>query len=313
MACAQFTGRGWAAAANAAGGSGTRRRDLSAVGTATPTARAIAPPSGRPVDSSPMPTAPPLRDLDVPLNAVLAGASSGIGLAMLSRLLAHPGTGRVLAVSRRAEASPVLAALARLHGDRLRCLSADLADPDAAGRIAAAASGHLGEVHLVLSSVGVLHGDGLRPEKSISQLGAASLSTAFAVNAMGPILLARALLPLLPRQRSAVLAALSARVGSIGDNALGGWYAYRASKAALNQLWRTLAVECLRTHPRAACVLLHPGTVDTPLSAPFSARVPAERLFTPEQAADQLLGILAGLGPEDSGRFIAWDGRDIPW
>ncbi len=102
-------------------------------------------------------------------------------------------------------------------------------------------------------------------------------------------------------------------MGSIGDNRLGGWYAYRAAKAAQNQLLRTLAIEWRRSHPHLACVLLHPGTVDTPLSRPFQARVPAEALFPPARAARQLLDLVAALGPADSGRFLAWDGRDIPW
>ena len=114
-------------------------------------------------------------------------------------------------------------------------------------------------------------------------------------------------------RRPRAFASLSARVGSIGDNRLGGWYAYRAAKAAQNQLLRTLAIEWRRSHPHLACVLLHPGTVDTPLSRPFQARVPAEALFPPARAARQLLELVATLGPADSGRFLAWDGRDIPW
>jgi NAD(P)-dependent dehydrogenase (short-subunit alcohol dehydrogenase family) len=110
-----------------------------------------------------------------------------------------------------------------------------------------------------------------------------------------------------------VFASLSARVGSIGDNRLGGWYAYRASKAAQNQLIRTFALELARRNPKACCLLLHPGTVDTALSAPFQAHVPTEKLFSVERASCQLLHIIAGSTPADSGRSIAWDGQDIPW
>lgn len=157
----------------------------------------------------------------------------------------------------------------------------------------------------------MLHGDGIRPEKSVAQVRRAALEQVFALNAFAPILLAQALLPLLTG--TCMFASLSARVGSIGDNRLGGWYAYRASKAAQNQLMKTFAIELARRNPQACCLLLHPGMVDTALSAPFQANVPAERLFTPPRAAAQLLGIIARATPADSGRFIAWDGTNIPW
>jgi NAD(P)-dependent dehydrogenase (short-subunit alcohol dehydrogenase family) len=153
----------------------------------------------------------------------------------------------------------------------------------------------------------------LRPEKSLAALDRDSLSRVFALNAFAPVLLAKALLPLLGPGAPRVFASLSARVGSIGDNRLGGWYAYRASKAAQNQLLHTLAIEWRRTHPHATCVVLHPGTVDTPLSRPFQANLAADALFTPDAAARRLLGIIAGVTPADSGRFIAWDGSQVPW
>ncbi|GAB2515079.1 hypothetical protein GCM10027188_17410 [Lysobacter humi (ex Lee et al. 2017)] len=135
----------------------------------------------------------------------------------------------------------------------------------------------------------------------------------FAVNAFAPILLAQALMPQLTHREPAVFASLSARVGSIGDNRAGGWYAYRASKAAQNQLMKTFAMEWTRRAPRSICLLLHPGTVDTPLSAPFQARVPAGRLHAADAAAEHLLAVIAGCTPADTGRFLAWDGSDVPW
>jgi NAD(P)-dependent dehydrogenase (short-subunit alcohol dehydrogenase family) len=140
-----------------------------------------------------------------------------------------------------------------------------------------------------------------------------SLTTLFAVNAAGPALVAKHLLPLTPRDRPAKFAALSARVGSIGDNQLGGWYAYRASKSALNMLIRTLAIEHRRTRPMGICVALHPGTVDTALSAPFLSSVPDGKLFSPKRAAESLLAVLDSLGPDANGGFYAWDGTPIPW
>ena len=133
------------------------------------------------------------------------------------------------------------------------------------------------------------------------------------MNAAGPALAAKYLLPLTPKTRPSLFAALSARVGSIGDNHLGGWYGYRASKAALNMLVRGLAIEHRRTRPMGNCVVLHPGTVDTALSAPFQSGVRDGGLFTPAQSAAALLGVMDRLGPEANGGFFAWDGSPIPW
>lgn len=254
-----------------------------------------------------------VAQLQSPLNALVTGASSGIGLAAVTQLLDDPATARVVAVARRAEDSEALAALAERHGDRLLRLSADLTDEAATTALAERVRADIGELHLLFNAAGILHAEGLRPEKSLGQLNQSALQQVFALNAFAPILLAKALLPCFRHDQPAVLASLSARVGSIGDNGLGGWYAYRASKTAQNQLWKTLSVEMRRINRAAACVVLHPGTVDTPLSSPFKANVPEDKLFSPERAARQLLAVVAGLGADDSGRFIAWDGSDIPW
>jgi len=168
-------------------------------------------------------------------------------------------------------------------------------------------------LRLVICCAGLLHGAGLQPEKRLAQVRRESLERSFAVNAFGPLLLAQALEPLLERDHPLHFASLSARVGSIGDNHLGGWYAYRAAKAAQNQLLRTLALEWRRRLPLATVTLLHPGTTATELSAPFRGGVAPERLFTPERAARQLLAVLAGQTPEQSGAFLAWDGQPVPW
>jgi NAD(P)-dependent dehydrogenase (short-subunit alcohol dehydrogenase family) len=253
-----------------------------------------------------------LRDLPGPANALATGASSGIGLAAVGALLARADVATVFAVARRAATSPALDALGELHGARLRRVAADLGDDADLARLGALVAA-AGPLHLVFNAAGLLHAEGLRPEKSLGQVRRAALERVFAVNAFAPILLAQALLPAMRHGAPALFASLSARVGSIGDNRTGGWYAYRASKAAQNQLLRTLAIECRRTHPALACVLLHPGTVDTPLAEPFKATVAEDRLFSPERAARQLLARLAGLTPADSGRFLAWDGQDVPW
>lgn len=254
----------------------------------------------------------PVGDLDSDANVLVTGASRGIGLAAVTQLLDTPGVGTVLAVARQAGRSPELVALAGRDA-RLQLHDVDLADAAAIEAFGRQASASPGRLHLWLNCAGMLHADGVRPEKALSQVGIDALQRVFALNAFAPILLARALQPAFRHGQPAVLASISARVGSIGDNALGGWYAYRASKAAQNQLWKTLSVEMRRINPAAACVLLHPGTVDTALSSPFKAGVPEGKLFTPERAARQLLDIIAGLHAGDSGRFIAWDGTDIPW
>ena len=164
---------------------------------------------------------------------------------------------------------------------------------------------------LVFIATGVLH-HGFEPERGWRALQADHLLRDFRVNAVGPALVARHFLPLLPRDRRAVFAALSARVGSIGDNRLGGWHSYRASKAALNMILRNLAIELARTHPQAVVAGLHPGTVDTGLSEPFQKGVKPDKLFTAELSAERLLAVMDALTPADSGRVFAWDGQPIP-
>jgi NAD(P)-dependent dehydrogenase (short-subunit alcohol dehydrogenase family) len=166
-------------------------------------------------------------------------------------------------------------------------------------------------LRLLLDATGTLHGDGFQPEKTWQQLDPAGMAQAFAINAIGPALLMKHFLPLLPREGKSVFATLSAKVGSIGDNRLGGWYSYRASKAALNQLVRTAAIELRRRQPQALCVALHPGTVATGLSAPFAKAGLDVR--APVDAAQRLLAVVDGLVASDSGGFFNHDGTPLPW
>lgn len=192
-------------------------------------------------------------------------------------------------------------------------LPLDLEDPASLAAFAERVGQELAPLRLVICAAGLLHGPELQPEKRLSQVNAAALQRSFAVNAWGPLLLAQAVEAALPRQEPCHFASLSARVGSIGDNRLGGWYAYRAAKAAQNQLLRTLALEWRRRLPLACVTLLHPGTTATALSAPFRSSVAADRLFSPHRAAGHLLEVLEGQTPETSGAFLAWDGQTIPW
>lgn len=163
---------------------------------------------------------------------------------------------------------------------------------------------------LVVVATGALVIGGVGPEKTLKAVTADRLAAQFAVNAVGPALVMKHALRLLPRDRVSRLAVLSARVGSIGDNALGGWYGYRAAKAALNQLVRTAAVEAKRTHPLSVFVALHPGTVETGLAPSLRAGHPS---VAAEVAAGNLLRVLEGLGPEQSGGFYDWKGEVVPW
>ena len=235
--------------------------------------------------------------------AVVVGGGGGVGAALVEALDRDLAYDRVIVLSRRPPPEA---------GDRRVWIAADILDEDSLGE-AARQIGALGTPTLILIATGMLHAEGLAPEKTMQSLSADALSRVFLINAVGPALVAKHLLPLTPRDRPSVLAALSARVGSIGDNRLGGWYGYRASKAALNMLIRTLAIEHRRTRPLGLCVVLHPGTVDTALSAPFQAGVSEGRLFTPRQSAEALLAVIDGLGPDDNGGFFAWDGSPIAW
>lgn len=224
-------------------------------------------------------------------SAVVIGATGGIGTAVVERLRASGRFAVVHALSR--------------SGTGL-----DLED-EASIAAAAATVSEGPPPALVFVATGVLH-DGHEPERSHRALTAEHLLRDYRVNAVGPALVAKHFLPLLPRDRRAVFAALSARVGSIGDNRLGGWHAYRASKAALNMVLRNLAIELARTHPQAVVAGLHPGTVETALSAPFRKGVAAAKLFTPDHSAGRLLAVLDGLTPTDTGGVFAWDGARIP-
>jgi NAD(P)-dependent dehydrogenase (short-subunit alcohol dehydrogenase family) len=221
--------------------------------------------------------------------ALVFGASGGIGSALVAALKREPGCERVVGLSRR---GPV----------RL-----DIEDEGLIARAAADLSGDA-PFELMIDATGVLMLDERGPEKRLAELDAARLLRAFALNAVGPALLAKHFVPLLPRHGRCVFATLSARVGSIGDNRLGGWYGYRASKAALNQLWKCVAIEVARRRPEAVLLCLHPGTVATGLSQPF---VNNARAATPAEAAQRLLSVIDAA--RNSGEFLDQNGNTVPW
>jgi NAD(P)-dependent dehydrogenase (short-subunit alcohol dehydrogenase family) len=242
--------------------------------------------------------------------ALIQGASRGIGLGLVRALLASDRIGRVVATCRNPDAAESLAAIA---DQRLDVRSLDVTDADAVGALAASLKEQGTSLSLWNNAAGVLHGDGFGPEKRLEDLDPAVLQRVFAVNAFGPALMLRHFHPLMARDGKAVFAAISARVGSIADNRIGGWYAYRASKAALNQLLRTASIEFARRHKNAIVVALHPGTTDTGLSRPFQANVPEEQLFSVDKTVGHMLSVIDGLSTDDSGGFFAWDGQPIEW
>ena len=237
---------------------------------------------------------------------LVQGASRGIGLGLVQALLRDDAEFRVIATCRDPDSAESLNALAC---DRLSIRGLDATMPSGIEALASELGQEGIRLSLIINAAGVLHGEDFGPEKKLEDLHASALERVFAVNTFGPALLLKALRPLMAREGKTVFAAISARVGSIGDNRLGGWYAYRASKAALNQVIRTAGIELGRRNRNAIVVALHPGTTDTGLSAPFQANVAEEKLFSVERTCGYLLDVIDGLSTEDSGGFFAWDGR----
>ncbi len=242
--------------------------------------------------------------------ALVVGASRGIGLAITRQLLLEKGIQRVYASYRDYGTA---AGLLEIDDARLQTIRADLTSSADLQGIAASIKANGDHPDFVINSAGILHEEGLQPEKSLSHCRQDTLMRLFLVNSIGPLMLARAVIPLMPKDRPGHFAVLSAMVGSIGDNRLGGWYGYRASKAALNQFMRTLAVECRRSHPQLCITAIHPGTTDTSLSRPFQANVRPGKLYTAAQSAARILKEVRAAQAEFSGHFINWDGKPIPW
>jgi NAD(P)-dependent dehydrogenase (short-subunit alcohol dehydrogenase family) len=247
-------------------------------------------------------------------HACVIAASRGIGFEFVRQLAAEPRIAQVHAGCREPARAAALAALAQ-ECPKVRPFAIDVADEHSIASACGVLAGQSPRLQLVINAAGVLHdaARALQPEKRLAEVRGDALARAFAVNAAGPLLLARYLEPLIPTRERAIFASLSAKVGSIGDNRLGGWYAYRASKAAQNMALRTLAIEWARSRRQAVVVLLHPGTTDTDLSRPFQANVPPDKLFTTERCVRQLLEVIDRRQPADSGRFYAWDGSELPW
>ncbi len=222
--------------------------------------------------------------------SLVIGASGGIGAAFTSLLKEHPQCGHVECLHRNSEPA--------IDFDREESIA-----------LAATQLGQRGKFHLVINAVGVLHSATFMPEKKLSDLNYTQLTDTFRINTFGPALALRHFIPLLDPARG-VFVVISAKVGSIGDNRLGGWYSYRASKAALNMLVKTASIEVRRTQPNAVLVALHPGTVQSRLSGPFRDTASARPAL---DAAHDMLAVLEQLAPADSGKFLSYKGENLPW
>ena len=235
--------------------------------------------------------------------AAVIGASGGIGNALCQAIATSGRFSTVHALSRSATG---------FDDERIVAGTIDTSD-EASVAAAAEKVSASGPLDLVIVASGILHRDSLQPERALRQIDTGNMAEVFLVNTIGPTLVAKHFLPLMNRDDKSVFGAITARVGSIEDNRKGGWVSYRSSKAALNMVIKTLSIEHSRRFKKGVVAGLHPGTVATGLSEPFSSRVPQENLFDPALSASHLLTVVDGLTPEDTGGLFAWDGSRIPY
>ena len=235
------------------------------------------------------------------IRAAVVGASGGIGRAFVEHLSERAEVVSVHACSRSGAA---------FEADKVTSLSLDFMDEPSVESCAETIR-EAGGVNLIVIATGMLHDEGVAPEKSLKDIGIADFSQILQINTIGPALVLKYFLPLIPKDKRSVTTALSARVGSITDNGLGGWYAYRASKSALNMVIKNAAIETGRRYKQAVIAGIHPGTVDTDLSKPFQGNVPEGKLFSPEYSTACMLNVLNGLGAEDSGKCFDYAGQEI--
>ncbi|MGI9265422.1 MAG: SDR family oxidoreductase [Gammaproteobacteria bacterium] len=244
---------------------------------------------------------------------LVQGASRGIGLAIVRELLATGQIKKIYATCRNPADASTLRKLAS-NDQRLSLLALDVTREATIRNAASRVANEVDRLDSLINCNGVLHErPHIQPERRLQEIESDSLARSFQINALGPLLVLREFEQLLKKSDGARVMTLSARVGSISDNELGGWYGYRTSKAALNQMMHTLAVEWRRLSRPILCAVMHPGTVSTELSRPFTAGLAADKLFSPERAAQQLLDVFGRLSMEESGGFFAWDGQPIPW
>lgn len=244
---------------------------------------------------------------------LVIGGNRGIGFALVEAQLARPDLSRVIATHRPKADLANLLVLKSRYREKLVLQPLDVTSEPSLQAFGRFLEADPAEIDLAIHAAGILHDGEITPEKSLAQCHSAHLMRLFEVNSIGPLMVAGALLPTLKRKQRFTFAALSAMVGSIGDNRLGGWYGYRASKTALNQFIRTMANECRLKYPRASIVAIHPGTTDTDLSRPFQKNVEPSKLYSPRTTAGRILSVLENIDESHSGRFLNWNGSTIPW
>jgi NAD(P)-dependent dehydrogenase (short-subunit alcohol dehydrogenase family) len=248
------------------------------------------------------------------LNCLVVAGAGGIGFEFVRQLLDKPNVEHVFATYHNPTTLENLKHLQTLNPQRLELISMDITQQDQVIAMVEQLKQEINCLHLVINCVGLLHRDRLQPEKSLNHINPDQLQAYFAINSIGPLLIASHLMDLF-RQTSqpSLLATISAKVGSIEDNRLGGWYGYRASKAALNMFMKNVAIEYRRKAKQTAVVVLHPGTTDTQLSSPFQRNVPPEKLFSPHKTVSLLWDVIEKITLDDTGKFFSWDGSEIPW
>jgi len=262
------------------------------------------------------------------INALVVGATQGIGLEFVTQLLQTDKVHRLFATYRTTETAQQLFELSEKYPQKLHCLRMDLTEESQIEQALHELSTALStlsnaseqsaahsptQLNLVINCVGLLHSSHQQPEKALRQLDPAKLLNYFQVNSIGPALLAKHLLPILKHAEPSLFATISAKIGSIEDNRIGGWYGYRASKAALNMFLKTASIEYKRRSPNTTIILMHPGTTDTQLSQPFQRGVPPEKLFSPQRTVSQLIEVMSNVTSADTGAFFSWDGSRLPW
>ena len=235
------------------------------------------------------------------MKVLVVGGSGGIGLAIVKAFLKRNDVVSVVATYNAGERF-------FCHGN-LQWVSLDVQDEVAIQKLAA----NIGDLDVLVNAVGYLHSPGAMPEKTIKEFDISQFERHIALNTLPGIFLAKHFMSSLKSNDRTFFVTLSARVGSIGDNRAGGWISYRASKAALNMAIKTISIEWKQKQPNCCVLLFHPGTTDTQLSKPFQKGLPEGQLHSAEFTAESLLALLAKIGPADTGRFVGFDGVDIPW
>ncbi len=245
-----------------------------------------------------------LETFDNNLNIVIFGSHGGIGEALVNHFHNNEKVSKIYSFSRSKTS---------FSSNKIIENKIDITDENSV-KYASEKIAKNDKIDIIIIATGILHDDkGLTPEKSLRDINVENMVNSYKVNTVGPALIAKHFIPLLNRDRKTIFSAISARVSSISDNHLGGWYAYRASKTALNQILKTVSIEAGRKFKQTCVIGLHPGTVDTGLSEPFKANVSSDKLFTSEFASECLINVLDKVEPKDGGKLFDWEGKTIDY